>query len=126
MRQIGPYEIVSEIGRGNMGIVFRAFDPLIHRDVAIKVVKLPDDSSPTESEHYRERILREIRSVGRLSHPGIVVVHHSGEDKGFPYIVMELVEGQTLDVIEPGPLDRTVALPLIHQISAALDYAHGR
>src|SRR5438105_13739609 len=97
MRQIGPYEIVSEIGRGNSGIVVRAFDSKMHREVAIKVVKLPDDASPTEREEYRQRILREIRSAGRLSHPGIVVVHHSGEDQAFPYIVMEFLEGQTLD-----------------------------
>jgi serine/threonine protein kinase len=110
-----------------MGIVFRAFDPMIHRNVAIKVVKLPDDASSAQRDQYRERILREIRSVGRLSHSGIVIVHHSGEDQGFPYIVMEFVEGQSLEkLLEYAPLDKTVALPLLKQISAALDYAHSQ
>src|SRR2546423_1728017 len=110
-----------------MGIVYRAFDPMIHRDVAIKVVKLPDDASATQRDQYRRRILREIRSVGRLAHPGIVIVHHSGEDHGFPYIVMELIEGQTLKTLLPAaPLNGAVVAPLMNQISAALDYAHGQ
>lgn len=125
MRQIGPYEILGELGRGSMAIVFRAFDPMIQRTVAIKVVRLPDHASPTDKEQYRQRILREIRSVGRLSHAGIVVIHHSAEDQGFPYIVMEFLEGQILDkLIDSGPLDKPAALPLIKQISEALDYAH--
>jgi eukaryotic-like serine/threonine-protein kinase len=110
-----------------MGIVYRAFDPMIHRHVAIKVVRLPEDIGSTQREHYRQRILREIRSVGRLSHPGIVIIYHSGEDQGFPYIAMEFVEGQTLEeLLASAPFQKTVALPLIHQISAGLDYAHGQ
>src|ERR1700682_807303 len=64
VQRIGSYDILGEVGRGNMGIVFRAFDPMIHRDVAIKVVKLPEDASAAQQEQYRQRILREIRSVG--------------------------------------------------------------
>ena len=80
-----------------MGIVFRAFDPMIHRHVAIKAVRLPEDVSSAQREHYRKRILREIRSVGRLDHRGIVTIYHSGEDQGLPYIAMEFVEGKTLE-----------------------------
>jgi formylglycine-generating enzyme required for sulfatase activity len=110
-----------------MGIVYRAFDPMIHRDVAIKVVKLPDDASSEQRELYRQRIVHEIRAVGRLSHAGIVIVYHSGEDQGFPFIAMEFVEGRTLDtLLQAAPLNGTVAVPLLNQISAALDYAHGK
>ncbi len=128
MDRIGRYEIVSELGRGAMGIVYRAHDPRIGRDVAIKTIKLADQAGPDETQGLRDRLFREAQSAGRLSHPGIVTIYDIAEENGFAYISMEFVEGRTLEGMmnagEVGNLN-TVA-QLIDQMASALDYAHAR
>lgn len=127
--QLGRYEIVAELGRGAMGAVFRARDPKIDRTVAIKTISI-SASSKHDTEHYRQRFFREAQAAGRLSHPGIVTIYDIGEDETThtPFIVMECVEGNSLDrmvaATPTGKLSREIALKLLRQIAEALDYAH--
>ena len=127
--QLGRYEIVAELGRGAMGVVFRARDPKIDRTVAIKTISVPA-SSKHDIEHYRQRFFREAQAAGRMSHPGIVTIYDVGEDETThtPFIVMECVEGNSLDRLvataSTGKLPRDMALKLLRQIAEALDYAH--
>jgi hypothetical protein len=129
LHQLGRYEIVAEIGRGAMGAVFRARDPKIDRTVAIKTIAIPASSSH-DAEHYRQRFFREAQAAGRLSHPGIVIIYDVGEDEAAhtPFIVMECVEGDSLDRLvaatSTGKLPHEIALKLLRQIAEALDYAH--
>jgi hypothetical protein len=124
MRAIGRYVLDEEIGRGSMGAVFRASDPLIERNVAIKTVDLGKLDDGTIQP--RLRFLREAKAAGRLSHPGIVTVHDVGELEDVAFIVMELVEGRSvkdvLDRAEKIPL--AVALDIVRQAAEALDFAH--
>ena len=94
--RFGRYEILSELGRGAMGVVYKARDPKINRVVAVKTVSLAGQS-PEEEREYRERFFREAEAAGRLSHPGIVTIFDVGEEPETraPYIVMEFVAGQS-------------------------------
>src|ERR1043165_6200234 len=97
MDRIGRYKIVRELGRGAMGVVYHAIDPNIGRPVAIQTIQLGGGRKPEEQERLRERLFREARSAGILSHPGIVTIYdveHQGE---LAYIAMEYVDGPTLD-----------------------------
>ena len=124
LRQVGRYQILDRIGRGGMASVFKAHDPGIGRDVAIKFLH----ASLCEDEEYRSRFLREARASGGLSHPNIVTVHDVGEIDGRPYMAMELLDGEPLaDILEPGqplPIRDTVVMAI--QLARALDYAHKR
>lgn len=130
MHQLGRYEIVAELGRGAMGAVFRARDPRIDRTVAIKTIAVPAGAAK-DFEHYRQRFFREAQAAGRLSHPGIVTIYDVGEDEAAhtPFIVMECVEGESLDRLvaaASGALPRASTLDLVRHIAEALDYAHGQ
>src|SRR6202522_295382 len=95
--RFGRYEILTELGRGAMGIVYKARDPKINRVVAVKTVSLAGQP-PEEEREYRERFFREAEAAGRLSHPGIVTVFDVGEEPETraPYIVLEFVAGPSL------------------------------
>ena len=129
--RFGRYEILAELGRGAMGIVYKARDPKINRVVAIKTFSLAGQP-PEEEREYRERFFREAEAAGRLSHPGIVTIFDVGEepDTRAPYIVMEFVGGKTLDQLlssDPGhKLSFDAALQLTHELAEALDCAHGQ
>jgi hypothetical protein len=121
--KLGRYRIVAELGRGAMGAVYRAVDPLIEREVAIKTLL---DDLPAEIMHeVRERFLREARSAGRLNHPNIVTIFDVGEDRGVAYIAMELLEGRSLQqILRKQP--RTpfaIAADIAAQVADALDHA---
>jgi hypothetical protein len=120
---LGRYEILAELGRGTMGIVYKARDPLIERHVAVKTLRT--DFPPEEHAEVRERFLREARSAGRLSHPAIVVVHDVGESAGTAYIAMELLHGESLKATLAGSarLPHDVLAELAAQIADGLDYA---
>ena len=122
---IGRYEIISELGHGAMGSVYRAHDPTMDRTVAIKTILAAALSGPLAQE-YRERFIREARAAGRLSHPGIVTVYDVSEQDGTPYLVMEFVSGRSLaaamDAGERFSIDRIYELG--QQIAEALGYAH--
>jgi len=120
---LGRYKIVGELGRGAMGAVYRAVDPLIEREVAIKTL-LPN--LPAEvMDGVRERFLREARSAGRLNHPNIVTIHDVGVQDGTAYIAMELLEGRSLkDVMADGQrMAYSTVADLVAQVADALDYA---
>jgi tRNA A-37 threonylcarbamoyl transferase component Bud32 len=129
--RFGRYEILAELGRGAMGIVYKARDPKINRVVAVKTISLAGQP-PEEEKEYRERFFREAEAAGRLSHPGIVTVFDVGEEPETrsPYIVMEYVPGQPLDKLllarEDHKLPPEEALQLALEIAEALDCAHGQ
>ena len=124
IRQVGRYRIQSRLGRGGMATVYRAHDPSIGRDVAIKFLH----PSMCEDNECRVRFLRESRAAGGLSHPNIVVVHDVGEIDNRPYMAMELVNGTPLsDVLEKAKtmsVQDAVAVGI--QLAQALEYAHSR
>jgi serine/threonine-protein kinase len=126
MEQIGRYRIVGELGRGAMGIVYRAQDPTIGRTVAIKTIRLGEVTDPKERERLRERLFREAQSAGALSHPNIVTIYDVAEEGDLAYIAMEYVDGQTLDrVLASGQLPSgQQLLEILRQTATALDYAH--
>lgn len=125
---LGRYRIDKELGRGAMGRVFLAFDPTIERRVAIKTIQIFESIPPSEQEQARERFLREARSAGQLIHPGIVTVFDVGEADGFPYLAMEYVEGETLDVFcrEEALLPVEAAVEIVASAAEALAFAHAR
>ena len=127
---LGRYQVEAEIGRGAMGVVYRARDPKIDRLVAIKTISLAG-LEPEGEREYRERFLHEARAAGRLSHPGIVTIFDAGEDPGTrePYLVMEYISGQSLSKVlsaNSGKLPVADALRLTLEISEALNYAHSQ
>jgi WD40 repeat protein len=119
--RIGPYEIVSSLGAGGMGEVYKARDTRLNRDVAVKV--LP--ASFAADEERLRRFTLEAQSAGALNHPNIVVVHDVGTDKGIPYVVSELLEGRTLrDVLSAGALPARKAVDHAVQTANGLSAAH--
>src|SRR5262245_3730462 len=92
IRKIGKYEVRERIGRGGMGMILKAHDPVLDRSVAIKVFS--DDIEVTEE--LRARFFREAQACAKLNHPNIVTIYDMGEDDGRLYIVMELLEGEEL------------------------------
>src|SRR5450631_2175408 len=127
-KNLGRYQIEAEIGRGAMGVVYRARDPKIDRLVAIKTISLAGQE-PQAEQAYRERFVQEARAAGRLSHPGIVAIFDAGEDPEThePYLVMEYVAGDPLSRILSGgdhKLPLADSLQFANEIAEALDYAH--
>ncbi len=122
MKSIGKYEIRDQLGEGAMARVYRAFDPQIQRDVAIKVL----NEQLRQDANCVERFLREARASGALAHPNIVTIHDVGDDNGVPYIAMELLEGRPLDEVlaDETAFDPQTVLELGRQLAEALGYAH--
>ncbi len=120
--------MTGELGRGAMGVVYRAEDPAIGRTVAIKTIRLGELSDSSERERLRERLLREARSAGILSHPGIVTIYDVQEEGDTAYVFMEYVNGQTLEQLlgSGGALEGNKILDVLRQTAVALDYAHGK
>lgn len=119
---IGKYEIISVIGRGGMGVVYLAQDPMMGRRVAIKTVTHNLSNDPG----MLQRFYGEAEKMGMLRHPNIITVYDLGEHNGYPYIVMEYVEGEPLDRMIDGDTSVPLfdGLRIIEQICAALAYAH--
>src|SRR5258708_2103289 len=114
MDRIGRYEIVRELGHGAMGIVYLAVDPTIGRQVAIKTIRLDEVNDADERAKLRERLFREARSAGILSHPGIVTIYDMEERDDIAFIAMEFVDGPTVDQLlsskQPLPPDRLIGI----------------
>ena len=126
---LGRYQIVGEVGRGGMGVVYRALDPTIGRTVAIKTILLSGHSSEEQALGRRARLLRESQAAGQLSHPNIVAVYDVGEQGDITYIVMEYIVGQTLEQSmagAPGPRSVGESLGILGDCARALDYAHSK
>jgi len=128
--QVGRYLIERQLGRGAMGVVYLAGDPVIGRRIALKVLRLDLPGAEQSADRLRERFQREAQSGGILSHPNIVTVYDAIEetDDGALCIAMEYVEGTNLSDIlrKPDPLGPDTALEMAAQIADALDYAHGK
>jgi serine/threonine-protein kinase len=123
LKRLGKYEIVAKIGQGGMGEVYRAVDPILNRDVAIKTMV----TGAGMEEELQKRFLREARSSAHLNHPNIVTVYDFGEEQGRMYIVMELLEGTDLKQIIQGPrLPLGAQLDLMEQICDGLAFAHAK
>ena len=123
---IGGYEILGELGRGAMGVVYHGRDSGIGRPVAIKVIRVDAGTSFKEGADLRQRLIREASVAGKIYHPGIVTVHQLGEEDDKVFIVMEFVDGSSLEhLLSNNPaLDRAWVLDILAQIAVALDYAH--
>jgi serine/threonine-protein kinase len=122
-KQIGKYEIIGVLGKGAMGLVYRGRDPLLGREVALKVITGADIT-----DEMKERFIHEARAVARLDHPNIVVVYDLGEHEGQPYIAMELLVGEDLkDVMRRrSTLPVREAVDIVAQVCDGLAYAHER
>ncbi len=126
--KLGRYEIVDEIGKGAMGVVYLARDPLIGRLVALKTFRIGYSLKDQEMEQFRVRFMREARSAGILTHPNIVTIHDVVEDSGdgLAFIAMEYVRGTNLKLLMQAeqPLTPQFVLDITAQVADALDYAH--
>jgi eukaryotic-like serine/threonine-protein kinase len=123
---LGRYKIVSEIGQGAMGVVYKAVDPIIDRTVAIKTINL--NLSRQELEEYEARFQQEIKAAGRLNHPNIVTIYDVGKTDQVAYMAMEFLEGQELkDMIAMGQLPPAdVIVDIIAQVADGLSFAHSQ
>jgi len=126
--KLGRYEIVDELGKGAMGVVYLARDPLIGRLVALKTFRIGYSVKDQEMEQFRVRFMREAQSAGILTHPNIVTIHDVVEDTGdgLAFIAMEYVRGTNLKLLLQGdqPLSLQFVLDVVAQMADALDYAH--
>jgi predicted Ser/Thr protein kinase len=122
IKRIGKYEVIDLLGRGGMGLVYRAFDRQLNREVAIKTVT----EGFTRDQEMLQRFYREAAKTGALKHPNIVIVYDLGEQDGFPYIVMEYLSGEPLDRLIQSGKPQTLAfkLQIVEQVCYALGYAH--
>jgi eukaryotic-like serine/threonine-protein kinase len=119
--KLGPYEIGAPLGAGGMGEVYRARDTRLGRDVAVKILPSQFSNDPT----LKQRFEREAKTISQLSHPHICVLHDIGSQDGVDYLVMELVDGETLaQRLDRGPLPLDQVLKIGAQIADALDKAH--
>ena len=128
LSKAGRYEITGEIGRGAMGVVYRADDPFIGRTVAVKTLAISEQGTGLSKEELLNRFQTEARAAGLLTHPNIVVVYDAGEEEGLFFITMELVEGKSLEALRDAgqlfPLPRV--LRIMEQACSALQFAHDR
>ena len=122
----GRYAWRERLGRGGFGVVWRAHDTLLQRDVAVKAIELPPVLDDEEQARVRGKVLREARAAARLNHPGLVTVFDVVEEDGRPLIVMELVKAPTLAqlVARDGPLSDERAAAIGLEVLDALDAAH--
>jgi len=121
---VGRYEILEKIGQGGMGTVYKAFDPVLRRTVAVKLISAVLDAKPD----IRERFFREAQAAGQLSHKNIIVIHDLGEDGGRPFLAMEYLTGAALSTRMTGGFRLSVrrAVDVMIQVCHALEYAHER
>ena len=124
LKQLGRYEVIEELGRGAMGVIYKAFDPPLDRLVALKTVTL--ELSRDEAEAFERRFYREAKSAGRLNHPNIVTIHDVGKTDSVAYIAMEFLQGRSLrDILDSGvvlPIDKIV--DITGQVADGLAFAH--
>src|ERR1051326_4638214 len=128
--KLGRYEVVRELGKGAMGVVYLAKDPIIGRLVALKTIRAAAHADDEETKEFQQRFIREAQAAGILNHPSIVTVHDIGLDEptGMSFIAMEYVEGQNLkEVLAQGrPLPFDQIGDIIAQVAEALDFAHAK
>ena len=121
--QLGRYDVVAEIGRGAMGVVYRAVDPMLERTVAVKTINMALD--PSEMEHYEKRFTIEARAAGGLNHPNIVIIYDIGRSGDLAYMAMEFLEGRELkELIAGNELTPDRSLDIVALVADGLAYAH--
>lgn len=120
--RVGKYQIVTMIGKGGMGSVYKAFDPMIKRHVALKIM----NETSFEDETARARFLREAQAIGKLQHPNIIALFDAGEHEGRPFLVVEYLEGRDFKqlLIEKAIPPAATLLTLLVDVCEALDYSH--
>ncbi len=125
-RKLGRYEIVAELGKGAMGTVYKANDPMLERTVALKTINLA--VSANEMAEYEARFYQEAKAAGGLNHPNIVTIYDVGKTGDMPYLAMEYLEGSELHEIlrHRKPLSAAHALEIAAQVADGLAYAHDR
>jgi serine/threonine protein kinase len=124
-QSLGRYRLLGELGRGAMGIVYRAEDPMLNRTVAIKTISVVAD--PEERAEYEKRFYQEAKAAGGLSHPNVVTIYDIGHAGDVVYMAMEYIEGTELrDLLLRGRLDAVTAVDLAAQVAEGLAYAHAR
>ncbi len=128
LSSIGRYEITGTLGFGATGAVYKAFDPVIKRELAIKTIRLDVPPQSPQRAPFIERFYQEARISGTLSHPNIVTLFDIGEENGMPFLALEYIEGETLsEILDDGSrFEPERVLALVSQVAAALDYAHSR
>ena len=125
LKQLGRYRILAELGRGAMGVVYQAVDPLLNRTVAIKTIILMDD--PGARAEYEARFFQEAKAAGGLNHPNLITIHDVGREGDIAYMAMELLEGTELrEMMIRGRLPLPFGLEVVAQVADGLAYAHGR
>ena len=127
-QNIGRYQVLESVGFGAMGAVYKAFDPLIKRTLAIKTIRLDIPRQSPQYKSFIDRFYHEARISGTLSHPNIVTLFDIGEEGGLPYLAMEFVEGETiLGILEKGQRFKPEkVIGLVSQMASAIDYAHSK
>ena len=125
-QKLGRFEIIREIGKGAMGVVYLAHDPRIDRKIAIKMISIPAGVSSEEAREAQHRFVREAQAAGKLTHPNIITIYDVVEEADRTYIAMEYIDGETLEAhTRPGgQLPLSKILSVISQACSALDYAH--
>jgi len=125
---LGRYEIIRELGKGAMGVVYLGKDPKINREVAIKTMALSQEFEPDEMQEVKERFFREAETAGRLNHPNIVTMYDAGEEHDLAYIAMEFLDGSDLGpYTKRGKLFSPLAtLKICGKVADALNYAHAQ
>ncbi len=123
---LGRYEVIKQLGKGAMGIVYLGQDPRINRTTAIKTVRFSDEFEAEEAEKMKATFFREAESAGTLSHPNIVTIYDAGDEQDLAYIAMEFLEGDSLDkfVKKDNLLPMRKVIDYMADITSALDYAH--
>ncbi|HKI65439.1 MAG TPA: serine/threonine-protein kinase [Burkholderiales bacterium] len=123
--RIGRYRVFGELGRGAMGVVYRAEDPLLNRAVAIKTILMPSD--PVVRAEYEARFQQEAKAAGGLNHPNLITIYDIGREGDIAYMAMELLEGVELrDMMRSGRLELPFVLEVLAQVAGGLAYAHER
>ena len=122
-KQLGRYRLVAELGRGAMGLVYKAEDPLLNRTVAIKTIILMDE--PAARAEYEARFFQEAKAAGGLNHPNLITIHDVGREGDIAYMAMELLEGTELrELMSRGRLPLPFGLEVVAQVADGLAYAH--
>jgi CHASE2 domain-containing sensor protein/tRNA A-37 threonylcarbamoyl transferase component Bud32 len=126
LTRIGRYEILQVLGRGSMGLVYKALDPKINRLLAIKTIRFSDEFDEDVIQEIKERFFREAEIAGQLSHPSIVTIHDMGEDQDLTYMAMEYLEGQNLEkfINKKNLLPLRKVLSVVASVADALEFAH--
>ncbi|MGH8747941.1 MAG: serine/threonine-protein kinase, partial [Burkholderiales bacterium] len=122
---IGRYRVLGELGRGAMGVVYRAEDPMLNRTVAIKTILLSSD--PVVRAEYEARFRQEAKAAGGLNHPNLITIYDVGREGDMAYMAMELLEGVELrGMMKAGRLELPFVLEILAQVADGLAFAHER